>query len=104
MEYKVEVLEKAVDTYGSINQTVKAAEELSELLVALNKWLGTSENENIARFHASYNIREECAACALTGGSCGSLRRTGSWTMAATVYWSRYLYRAAPKKKRTYTN
>ena len=61
MEYKAEVLEKAVDTYGSTNQTVKAAEELSELLVALNKWLGMSENENIARFHASYNIREECA-------------------------------------------
>lgn len=61
MEYKVEVLEKAVKTYGCMHQTIKAAEELSELLVALNKWLGTSENENIARFHASYNIREECA-------------------------------------------
>ena len=42
MEYKAEVLEKAVDTYGSMNQTIKAAEELSELLVALNKWLGMS--------------------------------------------------------------
>ena len=61
MEYKVEVLEKAVKTYGCMHQTIKAAEELSELLVALNKWLGTSENENIARFHTSYNIREECA-------------------------------------------
>lgn len=57
MEYKVEVLEKAVDTYGSMNQTVKAAEELSELLVALNKWLGMSENEDYIRD----NIREECA-------------------------------------------
>ena len=61
MEYKVEVLEKAVKTYGCMHQTIKAAEELSELLVALNKWLGTSENENIAKFHARYNIREECA-------------------------------------------
>ena len=61
MEYKVEVLEKAVKTYGREHQTIKAAEELSELLVALNKWLGTSENENIARFHARYDIREECA-------------------------------------------
>ena len=61
MEYKVEVLEKAVKTYGCMHQTIKAAEELSELLVALNKWLGTSENENIARFHASCNIWEECA-------------------------------------------
>lgn len=57
MEYKAEVLEKAVDTYGSMNQTVKAAEELSELLVALNKWLGMSENEDYIRD----NIREECA-------------------------------------------
>ena len=61
MEYKVEVLEKAVKTYGCMHQTIKAAEELSELLVALNKWLGTSENENIAKFRARYNIREECA-------------------------------------------
>ena len=57
MEYKVEVLEKAVDTYGSMHQTIKAAEELSELLVALNKWLGMSENEDYIRD----NIREECA-------------------------------------------
>ena len=65
MEYKAEVLEKAVDTYGSMNQTGKAAEELSELLVALNKWLGVTGDENyenrIAEFHARYNIREECA-------------------------------------------
>ena len=57
MEYKVEVLEKAVKTYGCMHQTIKAAEELSELLVALNKWLGTSENEDYIRD----NIREECA-------------------------------------------
>ena len=57
MEYKVEVLEKAVKTYGCMHQTVKAAEELSELLVALNKWLGMSENEDYIRD----NIREECA-------------------------------------------
>ena len=57
MEYKVEVLGKAVETYGRINQTIKAAEELSELLVALNKWLGMSENEDYIRD----NIREECA-------------------------------------------
>ena len=44
MEYKVEVLEKAVKTYGYVHQTIKAAEELSELLVALNKWLGMSEH------------------------------------------------------------
>ena len=61
MEYKVEVLEKAVKTYGCMHQPIKASVELSELLVALNKWLGTSENENIARFHARYNIRKECA-------------------------------------------
>ena len=57
MEYKVEVLEKAVKTYGRMHQTIKAAEELSELLVALNKWLGMSENEDYIRD----NIREECA-------------------------------------------
>ena len=57
MEYKAEVLEKAVKTYGCMHQTVKAAEELSELLVALNKWLGMSENEDYIRD----NIREECA-------------------------------------------
>lgn len=57
MEYKVEVLEKAVKTYGYVHQTVKAAEELSELLVALNKWLGMSENEDYIRD----NIKEECA-------------------------------------------
>ena len=57
MEYKVEVLGKAVITYGYVHQTIKAAEELSELLVALNKWLGTSENEDYIRD----NIREECA-------------------------------------------
>ena len=57
MEYKVEVLKKAVKTYGYVHQTVKAAEELSELLVALNKWLGMSENEDYIRD----NIREECA-------------------------------------------
>ena len=57
MEYKVEVLEKAVKTYGCMHQTIKAAEELSELLVALNKWLGMSENEDYIRD----NIREECA-------------------------------------------
>lgn len=57
MEYKVEVLEKAVKTYGCMNQTIKAAEELSELLVALNKWLGMAENEDYIRD----NIREECA-------------------------------------------
>lgn len=57
MEYKVEVLGKAVITYGYVHQTVKAAEELSELLVALNKWLGMSENEDYIRD----NIREECA-------------------------------------------
>ena len=57
MEYKVEVLEKAVKTYGCMHQTVKAAEELSELLVALNKWLGMSENEDYIRD----NIKEECA-------------------------------------------
>ena len=65
MEYKAEVLEKAVKTYGCVHQTIKAAEELGELLVALNKWLGVSENENhenrIAEFRARYNIREECA-------------------------------------------
>jgi hypothetical protein len=57
VEYKVEVLEKAVKTYGYVHQTIKAAEELSELLVALNKWLGMSENEDYIRD----NIREECA-------------------------------------------
>ena len=57
MEYKVEVLGKAVITYGYVHQTIKAAEELSELLVALNKWLGMSENEDYIRD----NIREECA-------------------------------------------
>ena len=57
MEYKVEVLEKAVKTYGCMHQTIKAAEELSELLVALNKWLGVTENEDDIRD----NIREECA-------------------------------------------
>ena len=57
MEYKVEVLEKAVKTYGCMHQTIKAAEELSELLVALNKWLGMSENEDYIRD----NTREECA-------------------------------------------
>ena len=57
MEYKVEVLEKAVKTYGCMHQTVKAAEEVSEVLVALNKWLGMSENEDYIRD----NIREECA-------------------------------------------
>ena len=57
MEYKVEVLEQAVKTYGCMHQTIKAAEELSELLVALNKWLGMSENEDYIRD----NIREECA-------------------------------------------
>ena len=57
MEYKVEVLGKAVETYGRMHQTIKAAEELSELLVALNKWLGMSENEDYIRD----NIREECA-------------------------------------------
>lgn len=57
MEYKVEVLEKAVKTYGRMHQTIKAAEELSELLVALNKWLGMSENEDYIRD----NIKEECA-------------------------------------------
>lgn len=57
MEYKVEVLEKAVKTYGYVHQTIKAAEELSELLVALNKWLGMSENEDCIRD----NIKEECA-------------------------------------------
>lgn len=57
MEYKVEVLEKAVKTYGYVHQTIKAAEELSELLVALNKWLGMSENEDYIRD----NIKEECA-------------------------------------------
>ena len=57
MEYKVEVLEKAVITYGYVHQTIKAAEELSELLVALNKWLGMSENEDYIRD----NIKEECA-------------------------------------------
>jgi len=61
VEYKVEVLEKAVKTYGCMHQTIKATEELSELLVVLNKWLGMSENENIAKFHAKHNIREECA-------------------------------------------
>lgn len=53
MEYKVEVLEKAVKTYGYVHQTIKATEELSELLAALNKWLGMPEYED--------NIREECA-------------------------------------------
>lgn len=57
MEYKVEVLGKAVITYGYVHQTIKAAEELSELLVALNKWLGMSENEDYIRD----NIKEECA-------------------------------------------
>lgn len=57
MEYKVEVLEKAVKTYGCMHQTIKAVEELSELLVALNKWLGMSENEDYIRD----NIKEECA-------------------------------------------
>lgn len=57
MEYKVEVLGKAVISYGYVHQTIKAAEELSELLVALNKWLGMSENEDYIRD----NIREECA-------------------------------------------
>ena len=57
MEYKVEVLGEAVITYGYVHQTIKAAEELSELLVALNKWLGMSENEDYIRD----NIREECA-------------------------------------------
>ena len=57
MEYKVEVLKKAVKSYGCMHQTIKAAEELSELLVALNKWLGMSENEDYIRD----NIREECA-------------------------------------------
>ena len=57
MEYKVEVLEKAVKTYRYVHQTIKAAEELSELLVALNKWLGMSENEDYIRD----NIKEECA-------------------------------------------
>ena len=50
-------LGKAVKTYGCMHQTIKAAEELSELLVALNKWLGMSENEDYIRD----NIREECA-------------------------------------------
>ena len=50
-------MEKAVKTYGCMHQTIKAAEELSELLVALNKWLGMSENEDYIRD----NIREECA-------------------------------------------
>ena len=53
MDYKTEVLQRAVKTYGPMYQTVKAAEELSELLVELNKWLGMSENEE--------HIREECA-------------------------------------------
>lgn len=57
MEYKEEVLGKAVITYGYVHQTIKAAEELSELLVALNKWLGMSENEDYIRD----NIKEECA-------------------------------------------
>lgn len=57
MEYKVEVLGKAVKTYGCMHQTIKAAEELSELLAALNKWLGMSENEDYIRD----NIREKCA-------------------------------------------
>lgn len=57
MEYKVEVLGKAVKTYGYVHQTIKAVEELSELLVALNKWLGMAENEDYIRD----NIREECA-------------------------------------------
>ena len=57
MEYKVEVLEKAVKTYGCMHQTIKAAEELSELLVALNKWLGTSK----IPWKTINNIREECA-------------------------------------------
>ena len=57
MEYKAEVLEKAVKTYGCMHQTIKAAEELGELLVALNKWLGMSENEDYIRD----NIKEECA-------------------------------------------
>lgn len=57
MEYKVEVLEKAVKTYGYVHQTIKAVEELSELLVALNKWLGMSENEDYIRD----KIKEECA-------------------------------------------
>lgn len=57
MEYKAEVLGKAVITYGYVHQTIKAAEELSELLVALNKWLGMSENEDYIRD----NIKEECA-------------------------------------------
>lgn len=60
MEYKVEVLEKAVKTYGRMHQTIKAAEELSELLVALNKRLGMPEYEdNISEYED--NIKEECA-------------------------------------------
>lgn len=57
MEYKVEVLEKAVKTYGRMHQTIKAAEELSELLVALNKGLGMSK----IPWGTMDNIREECA-------------------------------------------
>lgn len=57
MEYKVEVLEKAVKTYGYVHQTIKAAEELSELLVALNKGLGMME----IPWETVDNIREECA-------------------------------------------
>ena len=66
MEYKVEVLEKAVKTYGYVHQTTKAAEELSELLVALNKWLGMSENEDYIRD----NIKEECADVEIMLGQC----------------------------------
>ena len=61
MEYKVEVLEKAVKTYGCMHQTIKAAEELSELLVALNKWLILPQDKDYENFVARYNIREECA-------------------------------------------
>lgn len=57
MEYKVEVLEKAVKTYGRMHQTIKAAEELSELLVALNKGLGMMK----IPWETMDNIREECA-------------------------------------------
>ena len=57
MEYKVEVLEKAVKTYGRMHQTIKAAEELSELLVALNKGLGMMK----ISWETMDNIREECA-------------------------------------------
>lgn len=61
MEYEVEVLEKAVKTYGRVHQTIKAAEELSELLVALNKWLNIPQDKDYENFVARCNIREECA-------------------------------------------